>query len=1268
MGSNEHQSDIPRRVAEKLRAIRRRAIALTFIEGLARALAVLLATMLLAMAIDWAVGWFDTRARYVVTLVALAAAASALFFWCIRPLARRRSIVATAQEVDETMPQLEERWSTVAELSQSTDAPEVRGSEAMIQKVAAEAELASADIQPQSVVSAQPAWRAARWLAAAAAVLLVFLAVGFTQARVLLARFWMPGRNISLTQVAAAPADVWVPKGEALTLNASLRGRLPKNGARLFVRSAGGPPREFAMAAKTGASTEFQHSFHEVGDSFEYRVRAGDGQTPWHRITAVERPNISAVRLVVTPPAYSRLPRDEKASLPRAVRVLQGSDVEVSFKSDQPLDKMVLDFGGGRSAQLSADPDQWYHFRARPTNDLAFAAAAINRFKLDNKTKPSCRISVYEDLPPNVKVLEPSDNLAVLPGEKVNVAFEASDDFGIARAEVIVATTKADGATNLITIPVDVRDGEGKRELRRTVPLDTKALGLKNGDQLSYVVQVTDTKQTVAQGAGSMSESTGEQRGGEKPGQAPEADRERTLAGQPSTNPKPARAGDEPKRDSSTAAKDSAERDLEKSTASAKAGPGQPPEPKVASASSRPPNEMAMRTLDAGQSAACQPRNILVDEWAGTFEGDRRNKLELAIDPVLKRLDELLARAQKQTDPITRAGSVQRDDAPRIAMAQTNLVAAQRQITELKRKTSGTPYAFIGLQLQNIGAAHISPAQSNLLAVSFESANATDDLAAVNSASFHIGRAREMLAALTKTYDTVKRDQKIADAMQKLDKMYQIFLEDTQALLGSKKGPINAFDRKVAEVDEQFVEKLKELLEEKKKIMAELARLLAEDPRMMRRYMAMLELQGTSYRDQMTLLAERQKRLQEQVAQWNAAAEAQRPALLEALRNDYANDQLSLVEAATQLHENFETWLPLDIRPDDPLVKPMREQTENIVRATADHVRAMASATNSAAGQRALTELRLLREALPQLSVIGTTNRAKLSTHIANRMQEVDALITAQSGALKIAECLKNGDFAQAAEVTQHALAQDTQTLHEKLVATEAQVARMSEEIANTAAALNKMVKGDVIWPQTVAADQLALRDTRQAEEVERQIVPAFARAEETFDKLMELIIAKLDGAPPPESVGSAPNVESLLAMLENEMKAAEGLGIPCRPLNVSLIRDWMRPGSSPGQGMGMAQAQAAQAQAQAAKAEAERLEKQARESARQAMADARKASPPPVASGEVKSRGEAWNKLASRLQKDLLQGRDNTPPEQYRAAIENYFRVISETGETGEK
>ena len=93
---------------------------------------------------------------------------------------------------------------------------------------------------------------------------------------------------------------------------------------------------------------------------------------------------------------------------------------------------------------------------------------------------------------------------------------------------------------------------------------------------------------------------------------------------------------------------------------------------------------------------------------------------------------------------------------------------------------------------------------------------------------------------------------------------------------------------------------------------------------------------------------------------------------------------------------------------------------------------------------------------------------------------------------------------------------------------------------------------------------------------------------------------------------------------------------------------------------MGRAQAQAAQAQSEEGKAQTQRIEKKARESALKALAEAKQQTA--TDDSAPVSRGEAWNKLVSKLQKELLQGRDNTPPEQYRAAIESYFKTISET------
>ncbi|HKQ37617.1 MAG TPA: hypothetical protein VJ063_06025, partial [Verrucomicrobiae bacterium] len=524
MKASRPSGNLPEGLSKKLRAIRRRALSLALARAGILALAVLLGFMALAMALDWIFAWLHPVPRYAAMFACIVLTLVVLFR--LRP--QRQSIVGTAREVDNAVPRLEERWSTVTELSESKDAPEVRGSEAMMGQVASEAEAVAKTLTPEALVSARPVLMAARWLSGALAAMAVLFAVNFTAAGLLLQRFWMPGKNISLTQITAAPANTWVPKGEPLTLTATIKGRIPKSAPVLergqLVR---------AMNPKVATAGIFTHAIEDVGESFQYRVRAGDGQTPWLPITAVDRPRISEVKAKISPPLYSKLPVDERTALPQALRVLEGSELELSFRSDQELDRMFLDFGNGQSAQLTPVGDNWYRFTTRPTNSFAFAAAALNKFKLENKTKPSCRITVYEDLAPTVKILEPSDDIAVLPGEKVDVAFEARDDLGIAKAELQVETTKADGETNSVTIPIDLQTEAGKKQVRQSVQIDTKELGLKHGDHLSYKVQVTDTKESLgsATAESKMESSQAESREGERPREL--AKGEQAKAGEP---------------------------------------------------------------------------------------------------------------------------------------------------------------------------------------------------------------------------------------------------------------------------------------------------------------------------------------------------------------------------------------------------------------------------------------------------------------------------------------------------------------------------------------------------------------------------------------------------------------------------------------------------------------------------------------------------------------------------------------------------------------
>ena len=215
-----------------------------------------------------------------------------------------------------------------------------------------------------------------------------------------------------------------------------------------------------------------------------------------------------------------------------------------------------------------------------------------------------------------------------------------------------------------------------------------------------------------------------------------------------------------------------------------------------------------------------------------------------------------------------------------------------------------------------------------------------------------------------------------------------------------------------------------------------------------------------------------------------------------------------------------------------------------------------------------------------------------------------------------------------------------------------------------------------------MAEDALNQPDIPEAADHQADATNAFEKAEKQFDEILQMIADKQDQAPPPSSPGgSPPSLEDMLTMLKNEQKLAEQLGLSGRPLNVSIMRDWMNPSSSSGGGQSQASGRAAQQQANAAQRQANNAQRQGRGQRNRGNnfgrgrargagrgpaqfdpnADGEGEPGEPVGAGP-RAPVESWNTLVSKLGDEIRQGRDNVPPEQYRQAIEHYFEQISET------
>jgi hypothetical protein len=1262
---------IPPTVRQKLAEIRREDRRVRLRVALLRTAAVFIAAMLVAMIVDWLAMLHNTGWRWTLTLDALGLAV-VTFVLSILPLFRRRSLSSIARQADLAYPNLQERLLTLAEFEQSTDGNELRGSAAMLDKVRQQAEALSSGISPQSVVSRVELSRATRYMGVALAALALLFAVNFPQTKVLFERFWTPGTNITMTQLHAKSGDMVVGKGDDVSLEILASGKIPSV-ADISIRTS--HRKETVTVPRLVNEAKFVYALSAVNDSFEYRARAGDGETAWHKVTVQDRPRIADVRLHIVPPAYSHLPTVDEAALPRQTRALEGSQMEVTFKADQPLRSMELQFADGSAVPITESGDHTYRFSTTLTNTITFKPVLTNLYQLDNSAKPTCQINVYQDQPPTVSVLSPNNEITARPDDKVKVDFEARDDFGIAKAEMVVMI-KSETNTTSITLPIPLTQEEaGARKIRKQVELDLAKFNLKQGQELAYVVRVTDTKENAAQAASDPSSASKDTSSPEQsPAKSASAKTDQKPNGnlaQSSKSPA-ANKAEANKNANASQAQANNSKPNEAKPSESKPGDGQkhiamnapPPKPKEASddpqGAKRPQDNMSRRVLDVAQSCTCQPMKIVVDQWGRSFEGQVREKLEIAIDPVIKRLDSLLGQAQESVEGAMTAGLSPAQNGS-MENAKDNLRQADAAVSDLKKLCHGTPYAFVSLQLDDIREAHMTPARHELGAVALETTSQKADLKHAQQGDFQIKTAREKLANLTKTYESVKRDTKVADAMQRLAKMHQIFLEDTQAMLGSSKPTLNPMQRKVAEVSDDYTAKMQKLLEEKKKILDELAKILADDPRMLRRFLDVEQLEGTTLRDQMTLLNQRQQALAGQSALWNSLPATNHGPFLDALLISQAGEQKEVTEMTSQMLEKMVTWAPLGVALDKEPFAGLRNHAAEAARWATEAAKLNSPETLTASltsASNALDQLRQLQAALPGLEWI-TESKENVSVFEANRLNDTAALITRQSGWIKKMQSIRAGDFAQAAQVDQHRLLLDTTTLGEKLDATAISVGHLSPEIQAKADELTATMRQQILPAESSATDAFGRNAVPKAYEHQSVATNAFARGEKQFDDLLHLIIAKIDAEPPPTDPGANKSLEQILAMLKEEQKACEKLGIPCRPINVQVLKDWMKPGSC--SNPGSAQARAAQTQAGQAKLKAEQTRKNAKDLVLAKIEELPKAEHVRAPKSGPKPPPSSWNTLVSKLGDELRQGRDNVPPEQYRQAIEQYFSTIAE-------
>jgi hypothetical protein len=614
---------------------------------------------------------------------------------------------------------------------------------------------------------------------------------------------------------------------------------------------------------------------------------------------------------------------------------------------------------------------------------------------------------------------------------------------------------------------------------------------------------------------------------------------------------------------------------------------------------------MAPQQSESGQNAETNRQRLRITERLSAGAVAAPNRLE-SDGNVRKKVVAINERLGDVELGLTRVINREIPDADRTKQFQnldTLLGDVETMIANLRKETRDEQFAFVGLQMVDIGRSHVTPARERVF-IAIREPQTIGDLNP-RGALQQVIRARELLDSLLKRYDRVESERKLANALQEAVKFYEIYIEKTQQLLREAQQNRNPLERKMAvlELDQDYLDRYAEVLRLRRDMMAEFGRFLADDPRLLARYLELIKRRRTSLRDQLSERAEQQAEISTELNSWLSAGAGQQQDLWLLAVELRMQSSTLLAKDAAELSERIEKQLPLalEARQGSPLrIVDLGHQVAETARSISLAARRQIRQPANGADLRPQAEslAGMLEELDTRLDELGFQHEreADVTGYVTSRLLESRAVANQADEWVQIALHVHGRQFHRLVEVDQRRLAVATELLRVDMLSMESelneQFQRVSEksippEIAQLVQDLQRQMQ--LICIHQGAADYAMTQDRLpDARTLLAEVDAGFVRALELFDKIRRDVAAALDEfAPRNPNIADLrdPTLDEFLTQLEREPNIESQLGLPERPTNLRVIAETMMWQQTGGQMLGGA---VAAANARAMKAEKE--------------------------------------------------------------------------------
>jgi hypothetical protein len=486
-----------RELLARLAGVRRRHQRTVVFTALAAAAAGLLAWLSAGGLLDY-LTMLPWSWRLAILLAVVAGLGLLLWRLAWLPLRAALSDDAVALMIERGVPAFRSRCIAAVQLARGSAPP------ALVGALVAEATALARTERLDAALDLRPLRRARKYFAAAVLVAVPLAWLGGEKTAPLVRRAFLSREPVPRqTRIAVIEGPRTLAVGDDFLLAARVGGAVPKRG-KVTLALSGGRKQEFPFEPEAQERTRFSRLLRSVQETFDFTIHLGDARTEPQRVRVKPRPAVVSIDAQQIFPAYTAQ-QPERRSM-TALKLLAGSKLALRVKANTKLRSAAVRLVGvEQEAPLAVEG--WGRTEAAgavvlPAKDVTgLQIRLVDADGVESRSPTTYRVELVPDAPPTIKLLTPPRREELLTaGATMLLAFEAHDDFGIARARLHYAVDWQEGAPHQ-TIDLDLA-GQRPRDLVRRFEWKIGQLQppVGEGQVIDYWIEIADANDVTGPG------------------------------------------------------------------------------------------------------------------------------------------------------------------------------------------------------------------------------------------------------------------------------------------------------------------------------------------------------------------------------------------------------------------------------------------------------------------------------------------------------------------------------------------------------------------------------------------------------------------------------------------------------------------------------------------------------------------------------------------------------------------------------------------------